>query len=427
MSAIQTEDWVLLVPDGSGWRCVPVGDRAVLGRDRSCDVVLAGADVEGRHCRVQVSGGRPNCVDLGGRKGTTLRGQALTARATALACGDVLRLGRVPVIVARRIIKNGTPWLQMGELGSSHPQMHQVMAELALAAAADWPLWLAGESGCGKELAARLVHTRSARAAEAWVAVNCAALHGDTLLAELFGAARGAYTGSVEARRGAFERADGGTLFLDEVAELTPAAQAALLRVLESGDVQVLGGPVRQVDVRVLCASHRDLRQEVAAGRFRLDLLHRLSVMEVHLPPLRQRGDDARILLQEFLGDLRLPPGAATLLAGHPWDGNVRELRNIARRLQSCAMWGDPTLSELRAALGAGVPVLASGVADSHPPRGAARPCLPAARSQDRREVVASLLHSEASTSEALRKSGLPRCTFFRYLKELRVQPMHAF
>ncbi len=425
MKTTHEQDWALLVPDAGSWRCVAIGERLVLGRDRTCDVVLSGADIDARHCRLQVSGGRLSCVDLGSRAGTTLRGQALTARAMPLTCGDVLRLGRVPVIAVRSEERHGAAWLQMGDLGSSHPQMRQVLAGLALAAGADWPLWLAGESGCGKELAARLVHTRSARASQAWVAVNCAALHGDTLLAELFGAARGAYTGCTEARRGAFERADGGTLFLDEVAELTPAAQAALLRVLESGEVQVLGGAVRQVDVRVLCASHRDLRQEVAAGRFRLDLLHRLSVMEVRLPPLRERGDDARILLQEFLGDLRLPPGAGAVLARHSWGGNVRELRNIARRLQSCAMWGDPTLPELQAAIGSGT-ALASGVADCVAPRPAPAG-LPSARSQDRRQVVASLLGSASSTSEALRQSGLPRGTFFRYLKEVRAQPMQAF
>ena len=412
MAETLAAQWVLLVPQGQAWRTVDIGERVILGSDASCDVRLVGSGIAQRHCRVHVHGGIPGCVDLGHGQATTLRGQRVTARSVPLSSGDVLRLGRIPVILARRSQRRGADWLEMGELGSAHPSMCKAMIELALASATAWPLWLQGESGVGKELAARLVHDRSPRSAQPWVAVNCGALHGDTLLAELFGAARGAYTGCVEARRGAFERADGGTLFLDEVAELTAAAQAALLRVLESGEVQVLGGPLRQVDVRIVCASHRDLHAEVQAGRFRLDLLHRLSVLEVHLPPLRERGADVAILLDLFLEELPVPVGAEAVLAAHPWSGNVRELRNVARRLQAGAMWGDPSLGELRVALGNASP----GTPSSRPWPGAGL----AVSSEERRRVVASLLSQEPNTAQALRKSGLPRGTFFRYLKELR-------
>jgi len=277
---------------------------------------------------------------------------------------------------------------------------------------------LTGESGVGKELAAAVVHERSGRREKPWVAVNCAALHGDTLLAELFGAVRGAYTGSVEARRGAFERADGGTLFLDEIGELAPVAQAALLRALEVGEIQILGGATKRVDVRLVCATNRDLPQEVEAGRFRLDLLHRLNVTEVHLLPLRARPLDVEPLLRHYLDGLPLPAGAGAVLAGRAWPGNVRELRNLARRLQVSARFGDPSLEELRRALGA-------ETSPGRVPVGFGLPCpleAPALAVDvaERLRRVEALVRSEPSTAAACRKSGLPRGTFFRYLRQVR-------
>jgi DNA-binding NtrC family response regulator len=385
-----------------------------------------------------VHGGRLHVVDLGSLAGTTLRGEKLGARPVALESGDVLRLGRVPVVVVRREFLGGAQWLRVGELGSASPLMHEAFVELALASACEWPLLLWGESGCGKELAARVVHARSARAEGPWVAVNCGALPAETLLAELFGAAKGAYTGSIEARRGAFERADGGTLFLDEVGELSPAAQAALLRVLEVGEVQVLGGPVRRVDVRLICATHRDLRRDVASGRFRLDLLHRLAVTETGLPPLRARPEDIVPLMADLLGGTPLPYGGEETLRAYPWPGNVRELRNVSRRLLISARWGEPTLAEVQAALfGASRPTwaLASGVDDA----GVAEPQVPwptgpraaggrlpstlsPAQSRERLRQVADAVAAFPTTAAAHRSTGLPRGTFYRYLKQIRAE-----
>ena len=276
--------------------------------------------------------------------------------------------------------------------------MWRALAELALAGESGAPLLITGESGSGKELASRFAHDASPRANADFVALNCAALPAGLLEAELFGARRGAYTGSVDNRDGAFSRADGGTLLLDEVGELSAAAQAALLRVLETGDVQVIGGEVRHVDVRVIAATHRDLHGAVADGRFRLDLLHRLAVAEVHLPPLRARPADLQPLLERFL-ETPLPKSAAAVLRGHDWPGNVRELRNVARRLTMRCGGASPTVDEVRRAIG--IPV---------------RPDPPPFR----RALVADLLARHPTVGAAHRASGLPRSTFFRYVKELK-------
>jgi two-component system nitrogen regulation response regulator NtrX len=202
---------------------------------------------------------------------------------------------------------------------------------------------ITGESGTGKELAATALHGLSSRAAEPFVRVNSAAIPRDLVESEMFGHERGAFTGATEKRRGRFELADGGTLFLDEVADLGPEAQAKLLRVLESGIVERVGGsePIA-VDVRVVAATNRDLRQASAEGTFREDLLFRLEVLPIHMPPLRARMEDVPLLLDHALERLRRRDGLATpefsgqgveALMAYSWPGNVRELMNVVERL----------------------------------------------------------------------------------------------
>ena len=202
---------------------------------------------------------------------------------------------------------------------------------------------ITGESGTGKELAASAIHGLSRRSQGPFVRVNSAAIPKDLVASELFGHERGAFTGATERRRGRFELADGGTLFLDEVADLGPEAQAKLLRALETGEVERVGGsgPI-PVDVRVLAASNRDLRQEAARGAFREDLLFRLDVVPLHMPPLRARVEDIPLLVESAVDRLQrrsgLPapqfsPGAMKAMEAYPWPGNVRELLNIVERL----------------------------------------------------------------------------------------------
>ncbi|HHQ47459.1 MAG TPA: GAF domain-containing protein, partial [Acidobacteria bacterium] len=220
-------------------------------------------------------------------------------------------------------------------VGRSRPWLEAV-ERLRLVAPAPTTVLLLGETGTGKEQAARAVHQWSPRAARPFLAVNCSVLTGQMAVAELFGHERGAFTGADRRRAGRFELADGGTLFLDEVAELPAEAQAMLLRVLQEGAFERLGGSSTvHVDVRVLAATHRDLESEVAVGRFRDDLFFRLAGFPVRLPPLRERSGDVLLLAQHLLGRLRehlgmpglaLTEGAIRRLEAHPWPGNVREL-----------------------------------------------------------------------------------------------------
>lgn len=223
-------------------------------------------------------------------------------------------------------------------LGSS-PALDSVRRLLKRAAAVDVPVVLEGETGTGKSLAARWIHHRSRRGHRPFVSVNCAGIPEGLFESELFGHRKGAFTGAVESRSGLFEAASGGTLFLDEVGELPKGQQAKLLTVLEEARVRRVGDvEPRDVDVRVVAATSRDLGRAVRERTFRADLFHRLAVLRCALPPLRDRGDDLELLAREFLGALgakhlsrpgTLTPAALERLRAHPWPGNVRELAHV--------------------------------------------------------------------------------------------------
>jgi two-component system response regulator AtoC len=228
------------------------------------------------------------------------------------------------------------------ELLGITPAMVELRSSVERAAAAPFAVLIDGESGSGKELVARAVHRGSARRHKPFCTLNCAALPEDLVEAELFGHSRGAFTGAVADRAGVFEEAHQGTLFLDEIGELTPRAQAKLLRVIQDGELRRVGENVsRRVDVRIVSATNRALRQEVEAGRFRLDLLYRLDVVHITVPPLRERREDIAVLAEHFWRDAtarvgsRATLGAATLaaLARYDWPGNVRELQNVLASL----------------------------------------------------------------------------------------------
>ncbi|WP_397448784.1 sigma 54-interacting transcriptional regulator [Pseudomonas sp. NA-150] len=201
---------------------------------------------------------------------------------------------------------------------------------------------LLGETGVGKEIIARSVHLRSERAGGPFIALNCAAISPDLIEAELFGVEKGAYTGAQQSRMGRFERANGGTLFLDEIIELTPRAQASLLRVLQEGELERVGdSQTRRVDVRVIAATHEDLAQAVKAGRFRADLYYRLNVYPVKIPALRERREDIPLLIEHFLDKLHatyqkknlgLSDRALEACLRYDWPGNIRELENLIER-----------------------------------------------------------------------------------------------
>lgn len=219
------------------------------------------------------------------------------------------------------------------------PAMQTVRQLIAKVAPADSTVLIRGETGCGKELVAKAVHEQSARANQAFVAINCGALPENLIESELFGHCRGAFTGADAARTGLLEVADGGTLFLDEIGELPLSMQAKLLRVLETGDIRRVGdNQTVKVNVRVVCATHRDLEAMVQEGTFREDLMFRINTFEIAIPPLRDRIDDlpelARCLLRRHRSDLAegvpaLDDEALAALKAHVWPGNVRELANV--------------------------------------------------------------------------------------------------
>jgi DNA-binding NtrC family response regulator len=220
----------------------------------------------------------------------------------------------------------------------SGPAMRRVFETLQKVAETDLTVLVRGESGTGKELVAQALHARSPRRARPFVAVNCAAISRELVESELFGHEKGAFTGADARRLGRFEAADGGTVFLDEIGDMAPETQAKVLRVLQERSLERVGGtkPI-QVDVRVVAATHRNLEEDVKSGRFREDLYYRLKVVEIELPPLRERREDVPALAQRFLGQVterlglekkRIGEAALARLVRHPWRGNVRELQN---------------------------------------------------------------------------------------------------
>jgi DNA-binding NtrC family response regulator/tetratricopeptide (TPR) repeat protein len=259
-------------------------------------------------------------------------------RATALLrVGALAAAANVRALLDRALPESAAAAAGEDLLGDSTPA-RTLREAMARAARAPFPVLIEGESGSGKELVARAVHRLGPRRDRRFCALNCAALSDDLIEAELFGHARGAFTGAVGERPGLFEDADGGTLFLDEIGELSARAQAKLLRVLQDGEVRRVGENVsRRVDVRIVAATNRRLEQEVSAGRFRSDLRFRLDVVRIEVPPLRDRAGDVPLLASRFWSDAAarvgsratLSPEAIAALARYEWPGNVRELQNV--------------------------------------------------------------------------------------------------
>src|SRR5256714_2987968 len=285
-----------------------------------------------------------------------------------------------------------------GMIGRS-PAMQEVFSLIQRLAPHAKVVLIAGETGTGKELAARAFHLAGPRRARPFVTINCSAVVDTLFESELFGHVRGAFTGALEAKAGVFEAAHGGTLFLDEIGELPLSVQAKLLRALENGEVQRVGSlQPKRVDVSVIVATNRDLRAEVAAGRFRGDLFYRLNVVEVALPPLRDRREDIPYLTAIFMRDcaarIRKPiqgltPQAERLLLTARWDGNVRELKNVVER---ACMLADGTLlseRELAGAFGPDLPAARSaGAVPKLRPTGEAAPGTPPLEEIEREHIL---------------------------------------
>jgi transcriptional regulator with PAS, ATPase and Fis domain len=297
---------------------------------------------------------------------------------------------------------------------SRDPEMLRVFQIVRQVAESEATVLVRGESGTGKELVARALHDLSPRSSGPFVAVNCAAFPRDLLESELFGHVRGAFTGAISDREGIFARANHGTLFLDEVGELPLDLQPKLLRVLETREVTPIGARnTFRVDLRVVAATHRALREEVKAGRFREDLMYRLRVVPVFLPPLRDRRLDVEVLLRAGIERhnvrgprriSRIHPAAMRALLDHRWPGNVRELQNVLE--YAYAVGRGPELM---------IEDLPPEIRDPAPPA----PTTPAEVEAERKRVEDAIREADGDLTAAARALGLSRTTFWRRRKAL--------
>jgi transcriptional regulator with PAS, ATPase and Fis domain len=321
----------------------PLGIQPLMvGSGSECDLVVADPGVSRQHCRLTLDERGISVRDLGSKNGTLVRDvavlEALVPPGVPVTIGSsrlVIRAHGAPTVVPLSLSAG------FGAAIGGSIAMRALFAQLERAAPTDATIVLVGETGTGKELLARGVHDASPRRSGPFEVLDCAAVAPGLLEAELFGWSRGAFTGATEARQGVLARAHGGTLFVDELGEMPLELQPKLLRALETHKVRPLGSSRwLGFDVRIVAATHRDLRAGIAAGTFRDDLFYRLAMVQATVPPLRDRKQDIPLLVERFLAAQTppktvddLPPGAMGLLLAHEWPGNVRELWNVVTRL----------------------------------------------------------------------------------------------
>jgi two-component system, NtrC family, response regulator GlrR len=324
-----------------------------IGSAGDCDIVISEPTVSRAHAELTLTPQGIVVRDLGSRNGTFYLGQRVE-KAT-LSPGATLTLGAVVVSLESDTAPSSEQVEYASDVyhdlfGRSQP-MKRLFGMLTRIESSLSPVLVQGESGTGKEMVARAIHERSSLAGKPFVALNCGALPRDLIGSELFGHRKGAFTGAIDARKGAFETANEGTLFLDEIGELPLELQPMLLRVLETGEVRPLGGDApKLVRVRLIAASNRDLELDVQEGRFREDLFYRLAVIRLHMPALRERIDDIEPLAQRLAAEAGLARGldapVVERLKARPWPGNVRELRNTVQAYVALGVLPEPTRSK---------------------------------------------------------------------------------
>jgi DNA-binding NtrC family response regulator len=343
---LQVRRFRLMVNEGpdAGKAYSSAGTRTVIGTHPSADLVLSDRTVSRFHCEISVLEGQALIRDLQSRNGTWVNGVPVLQ--APLLDEGLITLGRTRLRfgLGRKTAElEASPRRRFGALVGASLSMRAAFALLERAAASDVTVLLEGETGTGKGLAAEAIHEHSARRDRPFITVDCGAIPPHLSASELFGHLRGAFTGAVESRMGALEAAQGGTLFLDEIGELEPDLQPQLLRAIDKKQVKRIGAQSYvPIDVRIIAATHRDLRAEVNAGRFRSDLYYRLAVLPIRLPSLAERRDDIPLLVEVLLERMGAEAGGGTKvlrsagflahLARHSWPGNIRELRNYLER-----------------------------------------------------------------------------------------------
>jgi len=422
-AALNVTEGVLTLMQADGKRrVVPVAAGGLrVGKDPENDLVLNDRSVSGFHALVFARRGRYFIRDLESTNGTVVNNLKIVEG--ELPFDADIRFGRAAVRFERQVTE--APVLPASgqvfdEMISCDPEMRRLFGLIERVAAFDATVCINGETGTGKELVARALHRRSPRADRPFVAVNAAAIPHELIEDELFGHEKGAFTGADRQHAGAFEQAQHGTLFLDEIGELPATAQAKLLRVLETHQVRRVGGrETIELDVRIVCATHQNLPLLVKQGRFRADLLHRIFVLPIQLPPLRQRRGDIELLATHFLTNSDPSGRARTLsdeafqrLREHPWPGNVRELRNVlVRAAVFCER--DPIEADAIVFASAG---LDERVAEE-------QAFAPQLRLDviERRAILEALEQVDGNRSHAAELLGISRSTLIRKLKEYQL------
>ena len=392
----------------------------VIGSGPTADVRLSDPTVSRLHCELVCEGGSVRLRDLGSKNGCWLAGARVAD--VLLGHGTRVRVGSTTIEarVARETVRRDR-WLgghAFGAMVGASAAMYELFAAAAKVAPLDERVLVRGESGTGKELLARALHEHSRRREGPFIVLDCAALSEGVADVELFGHAKGAFTGAETDRAGVFERASGGTIFLDEIGELPLELQPKLLRVLESGDVQRLGEEERRaVDVRILTATHQPLERMVNDGSFREDLLFRIGGLELFVPPLRERGNDVFLIARHVARELGARPGddveavdkAVAARTGHPWPGNVRELRSFVRRVVAL---GDMGEAQARAVETEPLGVVRTDLAFQEAKR---RHLL----AFERQYVTQLLDETSGNVAEAARRAGFQRTYMYELLARL--------
>lgn len=374
-----------------------------VGRAGLAGLGVVDRGVSGRHAHVAPHPGGLWVRDLESRNGTYVDGVAVGDSGALARPGALVRVGGTLLVVTADVgaFSHHAARDQPGFVGG--PALDDVRARIALVAESTDPVVIEGETGTGKEVAAAALHAASGRGGR-FVAVNCAALAPELVEAELFGHARGAFSGATGPRPGLFRTAEGGTILLDEIGELAPPLQAKLLRVVETGAVRAVGEDREQrVDVRMVAATNRDLDAAVAAGDFRGDLLHRLAVVRLRMPPLRARKEDLPALAWHFLGDsgASVTAGALERLWQQDFPGNLRELRN--RLHQAAAAARRAGRSQIQRE---DLPAAARPGADDL-----------------RARVLEALTTTRGNMTAAARRIGMARSALYETVRTLRVDP----
>jgi transcriptional regulator with PAS, ATPase and Fis domain len=340
--------------------------------------------------------------------------------ATALDSSRMMRALERENLTLRRTLLDRYSFAKI--IGRS-PKMQEIFGLLKTVTSSSLPVLIRGESGTGKELVARALHYNGPRRDGPFLTENCAAFPESLLESQLFGHVQGAFTGASSAQRGLLQEADRGSLFLDEIGEMSPALQARLTRVLETGEFRPVGGShVIKVDVRVIAATHRDLERMAEEGRFRRDLLFRLNVVAVDLPPLRERREDIPLLVSHFLDELSremgikapgVEDGALELLAARDWPGNVRQLRNDISRLLVFRSGEVITSQDVRELVQPGLVIAPDYLEDSGE--------VISLKELERRHILRALQEADGDRTRAARLLKVGRATVFRKIKDYKL------